>query len=203
MTCFKLPGRVFVFSHSRELQPPVPCVSRNNTVSKNFFRKIQNNLLSLHQGDQRGQKEVFANMPGSPDNIKPSEDGNYIVGIPVISVAGQKSFFEGLLTDPIMAKLMVRLCCLIQSMLESFNTHVTYLETFGIMIHRLGNTEHSGANMVPGYGLLIELDPKGQVVQSWHSEDPVVSKFSEGFLHNGQMYLGSPYNTFVSRVPYH
>jgi hypothetical protein len=23
MTCFKLPGRVFVFSHSRELQPPV------------------------------------------------------------------------------------------------------------------------------------------------------------------------------------
>ena len=33
------------------------------------------------KGDKRGQKEVFAVTPGSPDNIKATPDGHFIVGI--------------------------------------------------------------------------------------------------------------------------
>ena len=33
------------------------------------------------KGDKRGQKEIFADTPGTPDNIRPSEDGKFLVGI--------------------------------------------------------------------------------------------------------------------------
>ena len=155
------------------------------------------------KGDQRGQKEIFARTPGCPDNIKPSEDGKYIVGIPVVHLPNQSSLIQKIVSNPILAKVVVRLYCLLQTILEAFNTHVTYLESFAVIIHRLGNTEHSGANMVQGYGLVIEFDSEGNIVQSWHSQDPSMSKICEGFLHNGYMYLGSPYNTFAARVPYY
>ena len=98
---------------------------------------------------------------------------------------------------------MVRLSALMQLLLEAFNKHITFVEAFAIINHRLGNTEYSGANMLPGYGLVIEYDAEGQVVQSWHSSDPMMSKICEGFLHNGYMYLGSPFNNFAARVSYY
>ena len=33
------------------------------------------------KGDKRGQKEIFIQTPGYPDNIKLSPEGNFIVGI--------------------------------------------------------------------------------------------------------------------------
>ena len=155
------------------------------------------------KGDQRGQKELFAYTPGCPDNIRPSEDGKFIVGIPVVFSEETSSFLSSISINPIIAKVVVRLYSLIQFLLERFNANVTYVEVFAIVIHRLGNTEHSGANMVPGYGLVIEYDSEGHVVQSWHSSDPMMSKICEGFLHNGYLYLGSPYNTFTARVSYY
>ena len=98
---------------------------------------------------------------------------------------------------------MVSLYSMIQLILNAFNKHVMYLEAFAVVVHRIGNTEHSGANLLPRYGLVIEYDSQGQIVQSWHSSDPMVSKICEGFLHKGYMYLGSPYNTFAARVPYY
>ena len=59
------------------------------------------------------------------------------------------------MANPVLAKVIVRLYCFIQSILIGFNKHVAYLDIFAVMIHRLGNTEHSGANMLPSYGLVI------------------------------------------------
>ena len=33
------------------------------------------------KGEKRGQKEIFAHTPGTPDNIRLSEDGKFLVGI--------------------------------------------------------------------------------------------------------------------------
>jgi len=156
------------------------------------------------KGEKRGQKEIFAHTPGTPDNIRLSEDGKFLVGIIVPYFEKHRSYImTKVLANPVLAKVIVRLYCFIQSLLIGFNKHIAYIDTFAVMIHRLGNTEHSGANMLPSYGLVIEYDTDGNVVQSWHSTDPMMSKICEGFLHNGYMYLGSPYNMFAARVPYY
>ncbi len=153
--------------------------------------------------DKRGQKEIFAHTPGCPDNIRPSEDGKFLVGIVVPYTPDSGEFMQKMISNPLLAKVLVRLYSMIQLILNAFNKHVMYLEAFAVVVHRIGNTEHSGANLLPRYGLVIEYDSQGQIVQSWHSSDPMVSKICEGFLHKGYMYLGSPYNTFAARVPYY
>merc|ERR1711988_1125960 len=108
------------------------------------------------KGDKRGQKEIFAETPGTPDNIRPSEDGKYLVGILLPYAEEHRSYImTKVVANPVLSKVIVRLYCLIQTLLEGFNKHIFYLEAFAVMSHRLGNTEHSMANMVPGYGLVI------------------------------------------------
>ena len=39
------------------------------------------------KGEKRGQKEIFVHTPGSPDNIRQSEDGKFLVGIIVNKIS--------------------------------------------------------------------------------------------------------------------
>jgi len=155
------------------------------------------------KGDKRGQKEIFVQTPGYPDNIKLSPEGNFIVGIVLPHKEGYSgSYLQGMLTNPILAKLSVRLCCLAQTIIQSFINNVFYVNALAVMNYRLGNTEYSGVNLVPNYGLVVEYDHDGHIVQSWHSDDPMITKICEGFVHLGQMYLGSPYNPQLLKIPY-
>ena len=53
------------------------------------------------------------------------------------------------------------------------------------------------------YGMVVELDQDGKVINSWQSPDGTFEDFSEGYLHtDGYIYLGSPYNTYIARVKY-
>ena len=53
------------------------------------------------------------------------------------------------------------------------------------------------------YGMVVELDQDGRVINSWQSPDGTFEDFSEGYLHtDGYIYLGSPYNTYIARVKY-
>ncbi len=52
------------------------------------------------------------------------------------------------------------------------------------------------------YGLVIEYDRDGNVVQSWHSPEGKAKFICEAFLHGGHLYLGSPYNVGVKRIKY-
>ena len=61
------------------------------------------------------------------------------------------------------------------------------------------NTE-PGAHLAPGYGLVVEYDKEGKVLQSWHSPEGRVRFVCEGFLQGGHMYLGSPYTPGVRRI---
>ena len=39
------------------------------------------------KGEKRGQKEIFVHTPGSPDNIRQSEGGKFLVGIIVNKIS--------------------------------------------------------------------------------------------------------------------
>ena len=53
-------------------------------------------------------------------------------------------------------------------------------------------------------GIVIEFDGKaGKVLKSWQSPmGSKMSKFAEAHLHDGWIYLGSPYNHFAARLLY-
>ena len=46
----------------------------------------------------------------------------------------------------------------------------------GLAAHHLGHIEHSTSPFVKKYGLLLEMDAQGEILQSWHSPNGALPK---------------------------
>ncbi len=59
------------------------------------------------------------------------------------------------------------------------------------------------SQFTPVRGMVMEFTGDGKVLQSWQSaRGHRMSRFSEAHVHDGWMYLGSPWNNFAARIPY-
>ncbi len=149
------------------------------------------------------QIETFAQTPGKNDNLRRTDKGTYLVGIIMPS---EKDRFD-LASDFILPYNNVRRAVhrILSGLLSvgKFLSENQFLPSLsGSFSYWVANTGLA-VDLVPARGLIVEYDGQGRVLQTWwNSEEGKVGRFSEGFLHEGYLYLGSPYNNFASRVKY-
>ena len=55
----------------------------------------------------------------------------------------------------------------------------------GLAAHHLGHIEHSTSPFVKKYGLLLEMDAQGEILQSWHSPNGALPKVTAFWLFQG------------------
>ena len=55
----------------------------------------------------------------------------------------------------------------------------------GLAAHHLGHIEHSTSPFVKKYGLLLEMDAQGEILQSWHSPNGALPKVTTFWLFQG------------------
>ncbi|XP_006822136.1 adipocyte plasma membrane-associated protein-like [Saccoglossus kowalevskii] len=125
------------------------------------------------KGPNRGKVEVFANnLPGLPDNIRPSSSGGYWVGMAIIRDP-TFSAFDYVASRPWLRSLLLKI----------FDPEIL-------------------KRMAPKYGLLIELNADGDIIQSLHDPTgeviPSVSEVLE--TAPGQLYLGSYHSSFIGKL---
>lgn len=56
------------------------------------------------------------------------------------------------------------------------------------------------ADLPINYGIIVEIDDKGNIVQSLQSPSGKIARISEVLEHNGYLYLGSWRNRFLGRL---
>ncbi|EDO43012.1 predicted protein, partial [Nematostella vectensis] len=124
------------------------------------------------RGENEGKMEVFAeNLPGHPDNIRPSFGGGYWVGMAAPRRPGL-SLLDTLSTRP-----------WLRSLLAKFVTPE--------MLHVLA----------PRYGLIVKLSKGGSVQRTLHDPTgQVINGVSEVHEENGVLYLGSYNGLFVGKL---
>ncbi|XP_031438959.1 adipocyte plasma membrane-associated protein-like [Clupea harengus] len=118
------------------------------------------------KGPQAGTKEILMNnMPGYPDNIRLSDRGTFLVGITTTR-------FRGRIMPPFLDLI---------GPYPAVKRFITKLIPF------------SWYNMLlPKYGLVLELGPDGEVLDSLHDPNGTLTwAVSDVFQHGGQYYLGS------------
>uniref|UniRef100_A0A4W3I4S1 Zgc:194209 n=1 Tax=Callorhinchus milii TaxID=7868 RepID=A0A4W3I4S1_CALMI len=115
------------------------------------------------KGPKTGTKEIFAdNLPGYPDNIRQTKVGTYRVGLTTTRLSSYIRPFLDILGPYPMLKRIV----------------VTPLSFYTVFLHK--------------YGLLLELNDRGQIVDSFHDPNGTVTwAISDAFENNGKLYLGS------------
>ncbi|XP_054763494.2 adipocyte plasma membrane-associated protein-like [Lytechinus pictus] len=125
------------------------------------------------KGPKKGKTEIFANnLPGMPDNISPSRNGGYWVGFALANSRMGPMKMDVVASRPWLRKIVAKLV--------DPTSLVPYM---------------------PQYGLIIELNQKGEIVQSLH--DPtgkVVPSVSEVLDTGDALYLGSYHSPFLVKV---
>lgn len=118
------------------------------------------------KGPHAGTKEILMdNMPGYPDNIRRSDRGTYLVGITTIRFRSRfmPPFLD--LIGPYPA-------------IKRFITKLIPLSWYNMLL--------------PKYGLILELGPDGEVVDSLHDPNGSLTwAISDVFQHGDHYYLGS------------
>ncbi|XP_004874837.1 adipocyte plasma membrane-associated protein isoform X2 [Heterocephalus glaber] len=124
-------------------------------------------------GLMKGGADVFAeNLPGFPDNIRPSSSGGYWVAMSVIRQNPGFSMLDFLSDKP-------------------------WIKT---MIFKLLSQE-TVMKFLPRYSLVLELSDSGAFRRSLHDPDGLVASYiSEVHEHDGHLYLGSFRSPFLCRL---
>ncbi|XP_074262264.1 adipocyte plasma membrane-associated protein isoform X1 [Saimiri boliviensis] len=124
-------------------------------------------------GLMKGGADLFVeNMPGFPDNIRPSSSGGYWVGMSTIRPNPGFSMLDFLSERPWIKRMIFKLFS--QETLMKF---------------------------VPRYSLVLELSDSGAFRRSLHDPDGLVATYiSEVHEHDGYLYLGSFRSPFLCRL---
>ncbi|XP_076308523.1 adipocyte plasma membrane-associated protein-like, partial [Tachypleus tridentatus] len=163
-------------------------------AESNKFRIIR----YYFQGPNKGKKTVFAKLPGEPDNIRPSKNGGYWVALCFSRHAGSPTLNDRLAPYPAIRKLVARLLHVTGTILNYFSQFVS-----SPAVKNYVHLVESGKfllNLMPRYGMVVELDKNGKIIRSLQSSDDQVAMLSEVLEHNKNLYIGSFINPFLLKL---
>ncbi|KAM6915817.1 LOW QUALITY PROTEIN: adipocyte plasma membrane-associated protein [Xenentodon cancila] len=124
-------------------------------------------------GLNKGGMDTFMdNLPGFPDNIRPSSTGGYWVAMSAVRPNPGFSMLDFLSQRPWIKKLLFKLFS--QDILMKF---------------------------VPRYSLVVELHDGGVCTRSFHDPNGLVAAYvSEAHEHDGSLYLGSFRSSYIAKL---
>ncbi|XP_021006081.1 adipocyte plasma membrane-associated protein isoform X1 [Mus caroli] len=124
-------------------------------------------------GLMKGGADMFVeNMPGFPDNIRPSSSGGYWVAAATIRANPGFSMLDFLSDKPFIKRMIFKLF-----------------------------SQDTVMKFVPRYSLVLEVSDSGAFRRSLHDPDGQVATYvSEAHEHDGYLYLGSFRSPFICRL---
>ncbi|KAM9248125.1 adipocyte plasma membrane-associated protein isoform 2-T2 [Dugong dugon] len=124
-------------------------------------------------GLMKGGADMFVeNLPGFPDNIRPSSSGGYWVGMATVRSNPGFSMLDFLSERPWIKKIIFKLF-----------------------------SQETVMKFVPRYSLVLELSNSGAFRRSLHDPNGLVASYvSEAHEHDGHLYLGSFRSPFLCQL---
>ncbi|XP_054010973.1 adipocyte plasma membrane-associated protein Hemomucin-like [Hylaeus anthracinus] len=163
---------------------------------------LASRIIKYHlKGPKAGQQEIFAeSLPGVPDNVHSDEQGGFLVTL-YLYIDSQHPFLShSLIPHPYLRKMIVRLFYLIEApfkLLEEIYPNY-YAER---VLHSVGSFESMSVLDTAQTSVVLRIDKNGNVFDAIYSEDKKIHTMSSAYIYNGYLWLGSPINDYIMRVP--
>ncbi|XP_046750858.1 adipocyte plasma membrane-associated protein-like [Diprion similis] len=158
-------------------------------------------LLKFHlKGDKAGTAELFIQgLPGLPDNIHTDGGDGFLVSLVVTADADHPILVHSLAPHPYIRKMLARFLYLLEApfkLIEDIYPNYYTKRT----VHWIGHFEslkflHHESVVV----LRIGFD--GKIIDVLYTNDGKISGISSAYIFKDHLYLGSPYNEYLARVP--
>lgn len=159
-------------------------------------------IIKYHlKGPKTGQKEIFAEaLPGFPDNVHTDGQGGFLISI-ISSVDSENPALPVSLTPhPYLRKMITRLMYLIEAPFKLLqDVYPNYYAER--VIYSVGSFETLGGFDTKKKSVVLRMDKAGNIMDAVYSNDGTVHDISSAYVHNGYLWLGSPWNEYLMRVP--
>jgi len=164
-----------------------------------YCETLKHRILRHHlKGNNAGKTEVFTKLPGSCDNIRVTSRGTYYVGIVTANFRDEDAYLG---ESPWLRKLILRTLSLVKLIAgkvgEIYKNSLSEDILSGEILIKFGIDNYQS------YGLAVELDENGVIINSYHSPTGKVGMFSDVMEHGEYLYLGGYHNPYLARVPLH
>ncbi|XP_035724216.1 adipocyte plasma membrane-associated protein-like isoform X3 [Vespa mandarinia] len=151
------------------------------------------------KGAKAGQQEILLEgLPGIPDNIHTDNHGGFLVSLYTYIDSENPQLIHILMPHPYLRKMIVRLLTLIEAPFKLIQNVYPNFYTEKI-IDTIGSFEILNILIEPK-SVILHLDSKGKLVDAAYLINEV-NDLSSAFIHKGYLWLGSPHNEYVARVP--
>ncbi|XP_026667573.1 uncharacterized protein LOC108622829 [Ceratina calcarata] len=159
-------------------------------------------IIKYHlRGPRAGQHEYFAEgLPGLPDNVQPDGQGGFLVSLVLYVDAEHPALHQSLMPHPYLRKMLTRLLYLIEAPFKLLqDVYPNYCSEK--VTHAVGSFEVSQIFDVKKTSVILRFDKTGKVLDAIYSDDGQVHNICDAHIHNGYVWLGSPWNEYIMRVP--
>lgn len=152
------------------------------------------------KGPKAGKQEIFADgLPGIPDNVHTDGQGNFLVSL-VLYVDSQNPLLaQSIIPHPNIRKMFSRLLALLELPFKQLQLYCPnyYFER---AIHYIGHFESMLFMSAPTVTVL-RINEHGKIIDAMYTTDEKITGISSAYIHNGYLYLGSPWADSLARVP--
>ncbi|CAL7949997.1 unnamed protein product [Xylocopa violacea] len=159
-------------------------------------------IVKYHlKGPKVGQQEYFAEgLPGLPDNIHTDGQGGFLVSL-ILSIDSQHpALHQSLVPHPHVRKMLSRLLYLVEApfkLLEDIYPNY-YSEK---VLHTVASLEFMAIFDTQKTSVILRMDKTGQILDALYSDDKKVHTICSAYIHNEYLWLGSPWNDCIMRIP--
>jgi len=157
-------------------------------------------IIKYHlKGSKAGQHEIFIeSLPGMPDNLQSDGYGGFFATMVIAIDSEHPQLYISLAPHPYLRKMITRLLLLVKGVFKLVNDFIPniYAERFSYAI-----TAHKGIGTLLENNLrslILRIDASGNIIEAL---SPDVNGISEAYIHNGYLWLGSPWRDYIPRIP--
>lgn len=165
-----------------------------------FSETGRSRVMKYHlKGASKGKLEVFIdNLPGYPDNIRSNGHGGYWLALCVVNPPQSKSALKMLGPYGIVRKVLAQIVHLGRTILR-FSDRFFPSSVTKTLIYKLAHM-YPYVSMESPYGLILELNNKGEIVRSLHAPSGSITYISQVSQYGDALYLGSPWNHYLAKL---
>ncbi|XP_076638564.1 adipocyte plasma membrane-associated protein Hemomucin [Colletes latitarsis] len=166
------------------------------------LESLTSRIIKYHlKGPKMGQQEIFVEaLPGLPDNVHSDGQGGFLVTL-IQYVDPEYPFIaQSLMPHPYIRKMLVRLLYLIEAPFKLLqDVYPNYYAER--VLHSIGSFDTSRILDTKETSIVLRLNKAGNILDALYSEDGSVHSICSAYIHNGYLWLGSPWNEYIMRVP--
>ncbi|CAG9763984.1 unnamed protein product [Ceutorhynchus assimilis] len=152
------------------------------------------------KGPKQGKKDVFIDgLPGLPDNLTPDGKGGFIVPLLYSFDNEHPNMFQSIGPFPWLRKAIARVMGVTEYLFRKIDE--LYPNEFSLKaMHFIGHFTSSPSWLGAQRSTILRVDKNGQIADSVHT-DKIKSFFCDVKIIRDTVYLGSPFNDYLGRIP--